>query len=164
MIKEIWNLIKNYINNLLDSSIATQPELNIELKSNIKEGIKEALDEILTELTEDNSDYNTQFYLKQLALASSVLFISYFIFYLPGSVSQEELIQYNYLNQSLIEFKVYIINFFNTPATGGANPPIVGGSEAAGVEIVTPENVSPTYSDYFAEANSPTGSDVTIMK
>ena len=90
-----------------------------QIKNEVKAGMKEAISEALNELQEDEVGG----YLKQLVLVTSGLFFIYFIFILPGtSITPEELTQYNWFNQSLIEFKSNIINFFNKPTNPG-NPP-----------------------------------------
>jgi len=123
----LWNKFINY--SIEDSFIKNVKSSEIDIKTEIKEGVnqgvKEAFDEILTEVSEKNSPDNT-YLLKQLALASSIVFFSYFLFILPGSsITSEELTQYNWMNQSLIEFKItvteFIVNYFNNPSNPG-NP------------------------------------------
>lgn len=57
--------------------------------------------------------------LKIFVFGISVLF--YFFFIIPSSVSAEEFSQYNWFNQSLIDFKINLINIFsNGTEKGGA--------------------------------------------
>jgi len=119
-ITKLWNdLINLSVEEMIIDQITDTNNLNntikaqILLKEGIKEGIKEALDEIF-ELEENKSNN-----LKQLALISSVAFFGYFLFYLPNN--PESLLQYNLINQSLIEIKIVIkdllLNFL--PSLGG---------------------------------------------
>jgi hypothetical protein len=106
-LKNLWNEFTNFsieesfIKNVNSSGI----DIKTEIKEGVKQGVKEAFDEILTEVSEKNNSDNTYLF-KQLALASSVIFFTYFLFILPGSsISPEDLTQYNWMNQSLIELK-----------------------------------------------------------
>jgi hypothetical protein len=131
-LKTLWNDLINI--NIEDSLINKMKDSNIDLKQEIKvgikEGVKEALNEILDELHKNeiqsevvNSEGNSHL-LKQLALFSSVVFFGYFLFVLPGpSIDSEVLTQYNWFNQSLIEFKItvkdIILNIISNPDNPG---------------------------------------------
>jgi hypothetical protein len=128
LLKSLWNDLKNI--NIEDSFSVKDSNVNIknEIKEAIKEGIKESFEDILDEL-KTQADIESQGYsnlLKQLALFSSVALFSYFFFVLPGSnIEPEVFSQYNWFNQSLIEFKItvndLIINLISNPK-GPSNP------------------------------------------
>lgn len=115
-LNNLWNdlitLYNNLINISVEESIASKVkdslEIKNEIKSGIKEGVKEALDEILDEIQNDieNRAKSSTDLLKQSALIASVLFFGYFLLYLP--INPVDLTQYNWINQSLIEFKITI--------------------------------------------------------
>jgi hypothetical protein len=116
VIKHLWNKLLTYFNNFINSEAVNTDSIS-QIKSEVKSGMKEAISEALNEL-QDDADVTG--YLKQLALISSGVFFIYFIFILPGSgISVEDLTQYNWFNQSLIEIKIHIINYFSKPG----NPP-----------------------------------------
>jgi len=126
-LKNLYNTLINYrIEDLIIEKVKSPDlELKNEIKLGVKQGIKEAFDEILTEVTEKNNQDNT-YLLKYLALTGSVIFFGYILFILPGSsISPEELTQFNWINQSLIEFKLsvkdLIVNYFKNPSNPG-NP------------------------------------------
>lgn len=130
-IKNIWNKLINIIKYYSPGeSTTTQIESKLEsvisqvkdeVKLGIKEGIKETVGEILEELQEETVNSNTNLY-KNIALTASGLFLFYFLFALPSSpVSPEELASYNWFNQSLIEFKITVLNLFSGPSNPG-NP------------------------------------------
>lgn len=94
-------------------------DINVKIKEGVKESIKEIMDEVLDKIHEDelNSKANL---LKYSALFGSTLFFVYFLLYLPGAgITPEELANYNWCNQSLIELKVHIVNFFSNSNNGG---------------------------------------------
>ena|SRR5882757_680706 len=127
-IKRLWNDLISFNNSIEDSFIKDNTnKIRNQVKDGIKDGIKEALDETLAQMHQEEANSNL---LKQIAFYSSVLFLGYFIFILPGSsISPEVLTQYNWLNQSLIEFKINIINLLtNTGGNGGAGG---GGADTA---------------------------------
>jgi hypothetical protein len=111
------NLYNDLLNiNIEDSIISNIKEtsnIKNDIKLGIKEGIKEALDETITELEETIRNNNKSDLYKNVALAGGFLFFSYFFFYLPGftPVPVEELSLYNFINQSLIEFKIVVKDF-----------------------------------------------------
>lgn len=119
VIKHLWNKLLTYFNNFINSEAVNTDSIS-QIKSEVKSGMKEAITEALNELEAD-ADVSSG-YLKQLALISSGVFFIYFIFILPGS-GVEDLTQYNWFNQSLIEIKIHIINLFSKPSNPG-NPPI----------------------------------------
>lgn len=130
-IKTIWNKIKIYFN-IFFSEDLTNVTNNPNIKNEIKTGIKEALTEVIDDFKKDNLDIesNTN-YLKPLAIVSSTIFFAYFLFYLPNSITPEDLTQYNFFNSSLIEFKInvkdFVLNYFyggnggNAGNTGNAD-------------------------------------------
>jgi hypothetical protein len=170
-LKNTWNEFMNYSieDSIIKNIKSTDLDLKNEIKEGVKQGVKEAFDEIITEMSEKNTPDNT-YLLKQFALASSVLLFSYFFFVLPGaSISPEDLSQYNWMNQSLIEFKItvknFIVNLFSNPSNPG-NP----GATDSNIVIRSPLNstspISPTtptienLNTYLPE--STTGKNVAI--
>jgi hypothetical protein len=77
-----------------------------QVKLGIKEGVKEALDEIIENIEQDVRNQAQSDLYKNIALCSSVLFFGYLFFILPGTT--EDLVSYNWVNQSLIELKVSV--------------------------------------------------------
>jgi hypothetical protein len=157
IIKSLWNkvinifntLINNF-NNLEQSQIKKELEsvlkdssesITNNIKGQVKEGMKEAMDEALAEMQEDK--INTDL-LKQLALISSGLLFFYLFFILPGtSITPEDLTQYNWVNQLLIEFKINVMNYFNNnnpgnPGTPGNLNTVVKSTVDVGVSPITP--------------------------
>lgn len=159
IIKSLWNKLINTFNNLInnfnnleDSQIKKELQsvlndssesLTNNIKGQVKEGMKEAIDEALAEMQEDK--VNSEL-LKQLALISSGLLFVYFFFILPGtSITPEDLAQYNWINQSLIEFKINIINYFNnkpgnpgTPSNINPINTVIKDTVDVGVSPITP--------------------------
>ena len=86
----------------------------------------------MNDISEAETKNQSDLLIKQIAIYSSLLFFGYLIFILPGSsITPEELVQYNWFNQSLIEAKVNIINFFTKPSdpnpgTGTVEVPNLG--------------------------------------
>jgi hypothetical protein len=149
LIKQFWNDIINFHNSVEDSYIKDSTnKIKYELKEGLKEGIregmreglKETIDEVLTEINEDNAAKANQ--LKTLAIIGSSLFFIYFLFALPNST--EYLSHYNWINQSLIEFKLgikdYVVSYLSGPGNPGTPP---AGSNPGGV--VSP--ITPTISN-----------------
>lgn len=88
----------------------------------MKEGIGEALSELQDHLQENelNKTYNN---LKIVSLVSSSLFLGYFLFVLPGSsVTLEDLNQYNWLNQGLINIKITVKDLILYLVSNPTNP------------------------------------------
>lgn len=150
LIKQFWNDIINFHNSVEDSFIKDSTnKIKYELKEGLKEGIRdgmregirETIDEVLTEIKEDN-DIAKANQIKTLAVIGSSLFIIYFLFALPNST--ESLSHYNWINQSLIEFKLgikdYVVSYLSGPGNPGTPP---AGSNPGGV--VSP--ITPTISD-----------------
>jgi hypothetical protein len=82
-------------------------------------------------LHEEIQLYEQNNILKNIAFVSGLLFLSYFIFALPGSeITPIELASYNWFNQSLIEIKLTILNIFSgsNGGNGGAPAPNTSGS------------------------------------
>jgi hypothetical protein len=136
LLKHLWDQLINYlnigesagpVNNKIESVLQESiSQIQIEVKEGIKSGIKEALDEVISDIQEAESKIQSEYLIKQIALISSLLFFGYFIFILPGStISPNELIQYNWVNQSLIELKINLINIlFNPVVSSVASSPI----------------------------------------
>ena len=76
------------------------------------------MEEVSKDLAQEANQAYYYDVLKQVTIFGVTLFTIYFIFILPGSVSPEELTQYNWLNQGLIEYKNIIINYFSTSKPG----------------------------------------------
>ena len=113
-----------------ESSIKTEiesviKESSIQIKSEVKAGMKEAIDEALSQIHED--EIQTNLY-KHIAIFSSTIFFVYFLFILPDtSINPEELVQYNWINKSLIEVKItikdYLVNLISNPSNPPSSPP-----------------------------------------
>jgi len=118
---KFWNdLINIDIENTLikNTSSLQKEDINVQIKEGIKEALKEVIDEALDKMHEAETNNNNL--IKNIAFTSGVLFLSYFIFILPGpNINPEELIQYNWFNQSLIEFKINIFNLFGNNGGSG---------------------------------------------
>jgi len=138
LIKTIWDKIINYFTPTFKgiesptSSIKNEVESILkdatsQIKEGVKEGVKEALDEALSQMHEDEANSDL---LKQLALFSSTIFFIYFIFILPGGspITPEDLAQYNWMNQSLIEIKITVKDFIISLFSNPSNPSNPGGS------------------------------------
>lgn len=159
-IKTLWYDLKILYHNLLNisvedsiaSTIKESTDIKNQLKDGIKEGVKEgfkeAVDELINEINMENKDKSDL--LKQSALFTSLLFLGYFLFILPGSsISPEALTEYNWFNQSLIEFKIsvkdLILYYFSKPG----NP---GNSGTPGNSVVVNSPISPAGLDtYFPQ-------------
>lgn len=136
LIRNVWNQLMNYFHKVSTPSIKKELEsilqesathIQQEVKEGIKAGMKEALDEVMSDLQAANAKYQSYFLLKKTIIISSILFGFYFVFILPGpSMNPEDFTQYNWLNQSLIELKIYIKEFFINGGNGG-NPNMDGG-------------------------------------
>jgi hypothetical protein len=155
LLKVFWNKLISYFTNLPDPSSVSKSELEsvvkdstsqmkIEVKSGIKEGVKEIVDELLAEI--DNKPNYFYYLLKQICLYSSLIFFGYFLFVLPSN--PESLTEYNFINQSLIEFKLtvkdFIIDLFTKPTNPG-NPgssvtPVAPGSIESPISPNTPSS------------------------
>jgi len=93
--------------------------LKTDVKEAMKDSFKEVIDEALDKINENETSNNNT--IKYSVLIGGAIFLSYFIFVLPGtSISPIELNQYNWFNQSLIELKINIINYFNKPTNPGS--------------------------------------------
>lgn len=121
ILKNLWNEFLNY--SIEDSIIKNIKSTDLDLKNEIKEGVKQGVKEAFDEIISENSTPDNTNLLKQFALASSLIFFSYFFFILPGpTISPEDLTQYNWINQSLIEFKILVRDyFFNKPRNPGGS-------------------------------------------
>jgi hypothetical protein len=153
------DLIKYNIEDSIISQVKETNNIKNQIKEGMKEGVKEAFDEIVTDLQDDYNSKAKSDLLKQVALFGSVLFIGYFLFILPGTaINPEELAQYNWMNQSLIELKQYLISyFFNNPGNpGGGVAPQPGGSTS--ITPDTPINPSSTPQPVESPQISPTNS------
>lgn len=125
----------NYINELINNYKINAGPVNIkdlsnkikeEVKLGVKEGISEAavLEELLEVMREEHDNAKSDLInIKSIALVSSLLFFSYFLF-IGSSIDPNELIQYNWFNQSLINIKLSIIEFISLSkpgSSGGGN-------------------------------------------
>lgn len=141
---KMWNDLLN-LDDTVINQVSNNKDINLNIKNQVKDGIKEAIGEILEDLHEaDNSNSNLY---KNIALISSGLFLGYLIFILPGSnVTPVELVNYNWFNQSLIEFKINIINFFSSSNPGNSGTP---GTPTSPLQsgVVSPEVISPVVSE-----------------
>ena len=145
LIKGIWDKIVNYFSNLIQSESQIKSDIESivkettsQIKGEVKTGMREAIQEALNEMPEDN---NSTPYLKYLALISSGLFFIYFLFVLPGtSITTEEFLNYHWINQSLIEFKITIKDLIIAYLNGG-NP---GNPDNPGASDITSSTNTPT--------------------
>lgn len=155
IISNFYTKLINYFKDLININynfpkVSDTDSIQSQVKDGIKSGIKEALDEVMNDIEAD-SQYQTHYYYKQIAIFGSTLFLCYFIFILPGStITPEELTQYNWLNQGLIDIKLSIINLFNAPpgpdAPGAPNSPIIPGSPESN-STIRPN--TPGFDHYF---------------
>jgi hypothetical protein len=172
-IKTIWNKIKLYFNIFISEDI-TNVTNNPNIKNEIKTGIKEALTEVLDDLKQESLDIesNTN-YLKPLAIVSSTIFFAYFLFYLPNSITPEDLTQYNFFNSSLIEFKInvkdFILNYFyggnggNAGNTGNADNTGNVGDNIRGDSHIISNNTSPINSPQITPRASSSSSNYPLF-
>jgi hypothetical protein len=155
-INQIINFWNDLINMDIEDNLIKQVsnkhkhDLEVQMKAGIKEAMKEAIDEALDKIHEDELQYNSNA-LKNFAFVSGVLFLSYFIFALPGSdITPEALNQFNWFNQSLIQFKLNILSVFSNPTNPGA--PGNTGAASTFVEVVSPvTSESSNSSIYFGQ-------------
>ena len=141
----IWNDLINMDDTVI-KQVSNHKDMNLNIKNQVKDGIKEAVGEILDDLLPQAD--NTNLY-KNIAFTSSLLFLGYFIFILPGStINAVELANYNWFNQSLIEFKINLINFF---IGGGSNPGNPGNLSSERVDAITTTLNSPVLSSTSSE-------------
>jgi len=149
----------NEINNKYKIMGNIQEDLGLQMKQDIsvqiKDGVKEALNEVVDEaLDKMHADDRMNFY-KNIVGGVGILLLGYFIFILPGStISPEDLIQYNWFNQSLIEIKLNIINLFSNPKGPGnpGGPEVISPSTSIGQATITPNSPitsSSSLSPYF---------------
>ena len=132
-LKPYIDLIKQYFKNLINledtisSNIKDSKIIKNQIKEGIKEGVKEAFGEILDEMKDElnESDKAKSNLLTSVAVFGTTLFVFYLLFILPGSeLSPLELSNYNWINQSLIEFKLNVINLFSkNPGPSGNTTP-----------------------------------------
>jgi len=151
MFKALYNKLITYLNN---STIASGPTDSIsQIRNEVKAGMKEAISEALNEMDNDAKAAGID-YLKQAALISSGLFFIYFLFILPGtSISTEELVNYNWFNQSLIELKINILNLFNNNSGGPSNSP--GGGSPINPSVEIDNYFTPTTVDAAVGGSTP---------
>jgi hypothetical protein len=159
----------NEIKDDLNKFNEIKDDLNVQIKQGIKEGVKEVIDEALDKIQEDDILNQTQYYKKVVGVCG-LLFLGYFIFVLP--INPEDLTQYNWLNQSLIELKINIINYFSNPGTPPTNPPapslvsptISESSNSIGQSTITPNTPIITNSNLspVSTINSSIQTDLTV--
>jgi predicted PurR-regulated permease PerM len=138
----IWNDLMNFNIESTSSKDQLIKEINNQVKEGMREALKDVVDEALDKLQEGELEKSSNT-IKNVALFGSLLFIAYFVFILPGSsVNPEVLNSYNWLNQSLIEFKLNIMNLFNNKP---GNP---GNNASSGFNLpILPEVISPVISE-----------------
>jgi hypothetical protein len=145
------DLISNYLNNIInlwndlinidiEDNIINQisnnhkHDLEVQIKAGMKEAFKEVIDEAIDKIHEEEMLNNSNV-LKNIAFVTGVFFITYFIFALPGStITPQELSQFNWFNQGLIELKLNILSYFINPSNPGTGS--VGGVAPTFVEVV----------------------------
>jgi len=146
---EIIIKFKNDLLNLdieesLISNIKESNTIKDQVKIGIKEGVRESLEEILNELNSDLEVKTRNELYKNIALTGSILFFGYIIFILPGST--ENILEYNWLNQGLIELKVSVkelISYFISKPSDPGNP---GDSNKIGTSNLISPQISPSHS------------------
>jgi hypothetical protein len=141
MLKHLWNKLLSYFNNSITSTESNSQikELESVLKDNtslirdqVKAGIKEGITEALNEFDVEDKP-NT---LKNLALISSGLFFFYVIFVLPGPfITPDNLNQFNWFNQGLIEFKISVKDFIIQLISNSSKP---GAGSSSSIIPITP--------------------------
>lgn len=119
LIKHSLNKLIQFFNNLfnLEGSDSLKNELKsvlTESTSQIKSELKSEMIDVLDQMREDDIQVIDNL-LKTLGIVSGVVFLIYFIFVLPGSIEPNDLAQYNWLNQSLINIKLSIIDLISKP-------------------------------------------------
>ena len=129
LIKHFYNLIKEYVNNILSSmNLSNKEDIKSiikdstnEVKSSLKSEIKEALNEIIDDYDKAENQVKSNM-LTTIFIISTIAAVIYVI-YLPGyDVSNHDYAQYNWLNQSLIDMKIKIIDLFSKPSNPGTSP------------------------------------------
>jgi hypothetical protein len=132
IIRNLWNKLITYFNNLFN--LETQDSLKNELKSvltestsqikdELKSGMSAAIEDALDKMREDDIQAIDNLFIR-IGIVSGVVFLSYFIFVLPSDAAID-LTQYNWLNQSLINIKLSIIDLITKPSNPG-NPGVGG--------------------------------------
>lgn len=151
LIKHLFHKLLNYFKTLIDYSDSSSQIKNemesvlrdtkSQIKNEVKTGMKEAINEALNNMPQDESNL-----LKQIALIGSGVFFIYFFFILPGpTIDPEVLNSYNWINQSLIEFKNILFDLFTKPTNPG-NPGAPGvietinSSSTDGLRTITPNS------------------------
>ena len=165
IIKHLYTKVIDYFNNIISltqqtkgldkDTILNQLNIENEIKSGIKSGIKEALEEVIDDLEAESNKIKSDYLIKQIIIASSVLFTVYLFLYLPGSdVTTTDINQYNSFNQLLINLKLSIIDIFSKPT-----PPTSPGSGTNNIanispviNSITPPQVSPIPSPTTSES------------
>lgn len=126
----------------LISNIKESNTIKDQVKIGIKEGVREALDEILNEFNAELESKTRNDLYKNLALTGSLILFGYIIFILPGST--DNLVEYNWFNQSLIELKVSVKEFISylvsKPSDPGNDSNNIGTSN-----LISPQ-ISPSHS------------------
>ena len=151
LIKHSLNKLIQFYNNLfnLKGSDSLQNELKsvlTESTSQMKSELKSEMIDVLDKMREDDIQAIDNL-LKRIAVVSGVIFLSYFIFILPSDAAVD-FTQYNWLNQSLINIKLSIIDLITKPS----NP----GNPGVDLNIPTPElNVIETTVDANTSQLSP---------
>jgi len=165
IIKHLYTKVIDYFNNIISltqqtkgldkDTILNQLNIENEIKSGIKSGIKEALEEVIDDLEAESNKIKSDYLIKQIIIASSVLFTVYLFLYLPGSdITTTDINQYNSFNQLLINLKLSIIDIFSKPT-----PPTSPGSGTNNIanispviNSITPPQVSPIPSPTTSES------------
>ena len=161
LIKHSLNKLIQFYNNLfnLKGSDSLQNELKsvlTESTSQMKSELKSEMIDVLDQMREDDIQAFDNL-LKQLGLISAAGFLFYFIFILPSDAAVD-LTQYNWLNQTLINIKLTIIDLISKPQNpGSVNPnnldipksPIDGGGSP--VSPVSPVPNSENFNIYFTK-------------
>jgi hypothetical protein len=125
LIKGLWNKLITYFHNSQSNSLDIKTaelesvlrDSTLQIKNEVKAGIKEGIIEALNEMEVDERPN----YLKQIALLGSGVFFIYFLIILPGpSISPEALTEFNWFDQTLIELKIIVKDYFiNKPGNPG---------------------------------------------
>lgn len=161
ILKHFYNKVIDYFNNIISLShqsrgidkdtILNQLNIENEIKSGVKSGIKEALEEVVEDM-ENESKLKSDYLIKNIIVASSVLFAIYLFIYLPGSdATSVDIAQYNSLNQLFINLKLTVIDLISGKPGNPGTPGIGGNNISPVINSVSPPStpISPTYSSYF---------------
>jgi len=127
LLMDLWNealnieerSMKQSSNN--NNNVITQDLLN-QIKQEFKIEFKQVVDEALEKINEMEVESKSDNTIKNIAAVAGFSFLFYFFFILPGSpLTTAELAEFNWFNQSLIGFKLDLINLLSNTGKGGGS-------------------------------------------